>query len=108
MCRHRERQRLGRVAGADVSPRGATVTVTGDVRATLVVTTVLDPAARTRGREERLFAVLNSAQYLYEDKAKAWAMIRSGRPDVDVFAELHTLGLPAALGGAILEQLTAR
>ena len=35
-------------------------------------------------------------------------MISSGRPGVDVLAELHTIGLPDALVGAILEQLTVR
>ena len=96
------------VAGADVSTRGASVTVTGDIRSSLIVATAPDPAPRTRGREERLFAVLNTAQYLYEDKATAWKIITSGRPDVRVFADLHALGLPSALMGALAEQLAAR
>ena len=96
------------VAGADVSPRGASVTVTGDVRSTLTVATTPDPTPRTRDREERLFAVLNTAQYLYEDKSTAWTIITSGRPDFDVFADLHALGLPPALMGALAEQLAAR
>jgi hypothetical protein len=82
---------------------GAPLGAVGVPRRDRAATTTPDPVARTRHRDERLFAVLNSAQYLYEEKAKAWAMIRSGRSDVDVFAEL-----PAALVGAIVEQLTAR
>jgi hypothetical protein len=84
------------------------VTVSGDVRTAHVVATIADPAPTTRGRRDRLFAVLNAAQYLYEEKAKAWAIISSGPADADAFAELHALGLPDALVGAVLEQLAAR
>ena len=97
----------GEVPGAEVSSRGATVTVTGDVRSALVLATAADPAPRTRGREERLFAVMNAAQYSYDDKATAWRIIASGRSDLEVFAELHALKLPAALMSAIAEQLGA-
>ncbi|GAA2971883.1 hypothetical protein JOD63_000031 [Microbacterium terrae] len=96
------------VPGADVTPRGATVTVRGDVRAPLVATTAADPSPRTRGTTDRLFAVLNAAQYAYEDKTAAWRVLTSGRPDAEVFAELHALELPAALLSAIAEQLAAR
>ena len=96
------------VADAEVSARGASVTVTGDVRSTLVVSTTPDPASATRGREERLFALMNTAQYFYEDKAKVWRIITSGRSEVDVFADLHALGLPPALMGALAEQFAAR
>ncbi|WP_243076249.1 glycoside hydrolase family 31 protein [Microbacterium sp. SS28] len=95
------------VPGAEASPRGATVTVSGDIRLELVVATSPGPTPRTRGRDERLFAVLNAAQYPYDDKERAWKVLTSGRPDVDVFAELHSLALPPALVGAIAEQLTS-
>jgi hypothetical protein len=95
------------VPGAEVSARGATVAVTGDVRSALVVSTAADPAPRTRGREERLFEVLNAAQYSYDDKAQAWRIIASGRSDVEIYAELHALKLPAALMSAVAEQLGA-
>ncbi|GAA1980409.1 glycoside hydrolase family 31 protein [Microbacterium pumilum] len=96
------------VQGAGVSSRGATVTVAGDARVSLTVATTHDPAPRTQGREDRIFAVLNGAQYLYEDKAMAWRIITSGRAPADVFADLHALALPAPLVGAIVEQLAAR
>ena len=97
----------GEVPGAGFSSRGATLTVTGDVRSALVLATAADPAPRTRGRDERLFAVMNAAQYSYDDKATAWRIIASGRSDLEVFAELHALKLPAALMSAIAEQLGA-
>ena len=84
------------------------MTVSGDIRSSLTVATTPDPRPRTRDREERLFAVLNTAQYLYEEKSAAWKIITSGRPDFDVFADLHALGLPSALMGAIAEQLSLR
>lgn len=96
------------VPGAQLSTRGATVTVTGDVRSILVVATTPDPQPRTRGRDDRLYAVLNAAQYSYDDKATAWRIISSGRSDVQVFAELQSLRLPAGLVSAIAEQLAAR
>ena len=96
------------VAGADVTTRGASVTVSGSIRSSITVATAPDPQPRTRGREERLFAVLNTAQYLYEDKKTAWKIITSGRPDLEVFADLHALGLPSALLGALTEQLSLR
>jgi hypothetical protein len=82
--------------------------VTGDVRSILVVATTPDPQPRTRGRDDRLYAVLNAAQYSYDDKATAWRIISSGRSDVQVFAELQSLRLPAGLVSAIAEQLAAR
>ena len=96
------------VTGADVTPRGATVTVAGDVRSALIVATTSGPEPHTHGREERLFAMLNAAQYLYEDKAEAWKIITSGRAEFEVFADLHALGLPPALMGALAEQLAPR
>lgn len=98
---------IDEVAGAEVSSRGASVTVSGDVRTTLTIATTPDPAPRTRGREERLFAVLNTAQHSYDEKTQAWAILTSGRRDVDVLTDLHAIGLPAALVGAITEQLAA-
>ena len=95
------------VHGASTSARGASVTVSGAVHTALTVATTPDPQARTRGREERLFAVLNTAQHSYDEKTKAWAILGSGQRDVDVFADLHAIGLPPALVGALAEQLAA-
>ncbi|MEU1972038.1 TIM-barrel domain-containing protein [Microbacterium sp. NPDC019599] len=95
------------VPGAEASASGATVTVSGDAESRLVVSTAPGATPRTRGREERIFAVLNAAQCPYDTKERAWKLLTSGRPAVDVWADLHALGLPPALVGALAEQLTA-
>lgn len=95
------------VPGATESARGATVSVGGHVRSSLVVATTSDPTPRTRDRDARLFAVLNTAQHSYDDKTAAWRILTSGRPDVEIFAELHAVGLPPALSSAIAELLSA-
>jgi hypothetical protein len=73
-----------------------------------VVSAGADPGASTPERSDRLFSVLASAQWETEPKATAWATLTSGEAVAAQLAELHALGLPRTLLGALAELLTAR
>jgi alpha-glucosidase (family GH31 glycosyl hydrolase) len=67
-----------------------------------------DPVPRTPGRSDRLWDVVNTAQFSHSGKAAAWATLTSGLEPAAVLAELHAQGLPRELIGALAELLTAR
>src|SRR4051794_1368329 len=90
----------------------ASVTIAG-VPTGRAVRVALDAGAaaagpRTPDRAERLFAVLNAAQYAHEAKATAWTTLTSALSTEAMLAELHAQGLPRELIGALSELLTAR
>ncbi len=96
--------------------RSWTVTVLGGGSATLAEAATgeehraelgPDPQPRTPDRAERLFEVLNRAQWGHTEKAQAWRTLTSGLGAGAQLAELHAQGLPRSLHGAIAELLTA-
>ena len=66
-----------------------------------------DPRPTTLDRGERLFDVLDAAQYGHEPKAAAWRTLTSDLPPAAMLAELHAQHLPRELIGALSELLTA-
>jgi len=62
---------------------------------------------RTQDVPDRLFDVLNTAQYGHSEKASAWTTLTTDLAPGAKLAELHAQGLPRALIGAISEVLTA-
>jgi hypothetical protein len=87
---------------------GRTATVAGPTDRPLRVEAGANPVPRTAERRERLFALLNAAQYEHEAKAAAWRTLESARAPEEMLAELHAQGLPRALIGALAEVLTSR
>jgi hypothetical protein len=66
------------------------------------------PRPATADVEAQLFALLNGAQYPYEDKAAIWRTIGADRDAGDRLAELQAMAIPPALLSALTELLTAR
>ena len=87
--------RVSRTA-TDVATAAATMFVFGG-----------DLRPRTPDRTSRLFALLNRAQFGYNEKAAAWAVVTAAKPAA-ALAELASQHLPGALLPALAELLTAR
>jgi hypothetical protein len=67
-----------------------------------------DPRPRTAALRDRLFSVLNAAQWGHREKERAWRTLTSDLPAGAMIAELHAEGTPRALAAALEELLTAR
>lgn len=67
-----------------------------------------DRTLATHGVADRLFAVLNAAQWGNEQKLAAWTVLRSDLPVAARLAALTAQHVPAPLLGALTELLSAR
>jgi alpha-glucosidase (family GH31 glycosyl hydrolase) len=67
-----------------------------------------DLTPRTQGLADRLFDVLNTAQFGHSEKAAAWQTLTSRLSPEAMLSELHAQELPRSLLGALAELLTAR
>jgi alpha-glucosidase (family GH31 glycosyl hydrolase) len=98
--------------GAHERVRGgrASVTISGvpTDAAVRVEVSGRDLTPRTQGLADRLFDVLNTAQFGHSAKETAWRTLTSGLSREAMLAELHAQELPRALTGALAELLTAR
>jgi alpha-glucosidase (family GH31 glycosyl hydrolase) len=108
---------LGVPADTAIAVDGAPADVTGgEGRASVTVRAAPGTAVRvgcgedvprTQDVADRLFDVLNTAQYGHSEKASAWTTLTADLAPGAMLAELHAQGLPRALIGAISEVLTA-
>ena len=98
----------GRIASVTAIDGRAGVTTTADTSAAIRVEVGPAPRPATADVEAQLFALLNAAQYPYEDKAAIWRTIGADRDEGDRLAELQAMALPPALLSALTELLTAR
>jgi alpha-glucosidase (family GH31 glycosyl hydrolase) len=101
-----------RVDGRAIAPvvlnGRVSVTTTADTTVPVRIEVGPDPVPRTADGDGKLFALLNAAQYPYEDKAAIWRTIGSGRSVGERIAELQAMALPTSLLSALTELLTAR
>jgi hypothetical protein len=108
---------LGVPAGTATAVDGGPADVTaGEGRASVTVRAAPGTAVRvgcgedgprTQDRSDRLFDVLNTAQFGHSAKASAWTTLTADLTPGAMLVELHAQGLPRALIGAIAEVLTA-
>jgi hypothetical protein len=84
------------------------VTLTSDATSEATVSVGADPQPATQDLDDRLFALLNTAQYPYEAKAALLRVVRSPSGAAAKLAELQALNPPESLLGALTELLTAR
>jgi hypothetical protein len=98
-----EPHHLGDTASGRVS-----VTLTRDATVEATVSVGADPRPATQDLDDRLFALLNTAQYPYEAKAALLRVVSSPRSAAAKLAELQALTPPEALLSALTELLTAR
>ena len=83
------------------------VTLTADATSETAVVVGPDPRPATQDVAGRVFALLNTAQYPYEDKAALWAVVSAPRSAASRLAELQALTPPEPLLSAVTELLTA-
>ena len=83
------------------------VTLTCDTTQRAAVSVGAAPAPATRDVADRVFALLNAAQYPFEAKAALWAVATAPRSAGARLAELQALTPPEPLLAALTELLTA-